>query len=87
MDINKLKFNILRLYETRLSSDIEMLHHVTSFDLLTNNRSTLGGGTLLYVRDKCNANKTVHFSIMLECLETIFVSFSVGKTIYVIENV
>ena len=56
-----LKYDILGLSETRLSSDTEMLHHVPSFDLFTNNRSTLGGGVLLYVRDTFNANKLVKF--------------------------
>ena len=87
MDINKLKYDILGLSETRLSSDIEMLHHVPSFDLFTSNRNTLGGGVLLYVRDTFNANKLVNFSVMLEHLETIFVSFSVGEINYVIGNV
>ena len=54
MDINKLKYDILGLPETRLLSDIEMLYHVPSFDLFTNNRNTLGGGVLLYVVNKKN---------------------------------
>ena len=40
IDINKLQSVILGLSETRPSSDIEMLHHVPSLDLFTNNRST-----------------------------------------------
>ena len=61
MDITKLKYDILGLSETRLSLDIEMLHHVPFFDLLINNRSTLGGGVLLYVRDTFNANNWLIF--------------------------
>ena len=55
--------------------------------MLTSNRDTLGGGVLLYVRDTFNANKLVNFSVMLEHLETIFVSFSVGEINFVIGNV
>ena len=76
-----LKYVILGLSETLLSSDVEMLHHVLSLDLFTNNRSTLGGGVLLYVRDTLNANKLVIFSVNLEHLETIFVSFHLVKQI------
>ena len=66
MDINKLKFDIL---------GNEMLYLGPSSDLFTNNRSTLRGGVLLYVRDMFNANKLVNLSVMLEHLETISVSF------------
>ena len=79
MDVNKLKCDILGLSKTRLSSDIEMLHRVYSFDLCTNNRSILGGGVLFYVRDTFIANKLMNFSLMLEQLEAIFESFSVVK--------
>ena len=65
MDINKLKYDILSLSETRLSSDIEMLYHVPSFDLFTNNHNTQGRGVLLYVRNTFNANKLVNFSVKL----------------------
>ena len=64
----RLKYDIIGLFETRLSSDIAMLHHVPSFDLFTNIPSTLGGGVLVYVRDTLNANKLVNFSVMLEHL-------------------
>ena len=57
MDINQLKYDILGLSETRLSLDIEILHHVPFLDLFTNNRSTLGDGVSLYVRDTFNENK------------------------------
>ena len=87
MDINKLKYDILGLSETCLSSDNEMLHHVHSFDLFTNNLSSLGGGVILYMRDTFNASKRVNFSVMFEYLETIFVSFSVDEIYYVIGNV
>ena len=60
-----------------------MLHHVPYLDLLTNSHSILGGGFLLYVRDTFNTNELVVFSVMLECLETIFVFFSVGEINYV----
>ena len=80
-------YDTLGLPETLLSSDIEMLHHVHSFDLFTSNRSTQCGGVLLYVRDTFNANKLVNFSVILEHQETIFVSFSVGEINYVIVNV
>ena len=49
MEISKLNFETLGLFETRLSSETEMLHHVPSFDLFTNNCSTLGGDVLLYL--------------------------------------
>ena len=49
MDINKLKFDILGLSETRFSSDIEMLHLVPSLEEFTNSCTTLDGGVLLYV--------------------------------------
>ena len=52
-----------------------MLHHVPSFDWFANNRSILGEGVLLYVRDAFNVNKMVNFSVKLEHLETIFVLF------------
>ena len=68
IDINKLKYNILGLSETCLSSDIEMLHHVPLFVLFTSNRSIIGGGVLLYVRDTFDANKLVNFSVVLEHL-------------------
>ena len=70
MDKSKLKFHILELSETCLSSDIEILYRVASFDLLTNNRSTLGGG----VKEMLDANKWVNFSVMYELLETVLVS-------------
>ena len=63
------------LSETRVSSVIEMLHHVPSFDLFTSNRNTPGGGVLLYVRHTLNVNKLVTFYLMLEHLETKFMFF------------
>ena len=87
MDINKSKYDIFSLSETRLSSDIEMLQHVPSLDLFTNHRSTLGSSVLLYVRDALTANKLVIFSVVLEQIEALFVSFSVGETNFVIGNV
>ena len=66
MDIYKLKYDIFGLSETGLFTDIKMLYHVPSFDFFTNNRSTLGGEVLLYVRVTFNANKLVKFSVMLE---------------------
>ena len=87
MDISKLNFDILGLSKTRLSSDIEMLHRVPSFDLFTNNYSTLGEDILLYVRVSFNANKLGNFSVMLEHLETKLISISVGEINYVIGNV
>ena len=87
MDNDKLKYDILGMSETHLSSDTEMLHHVPSFNLFTNNRSTFCGGVLLYVRDTFNANVLVNFSVMLEHLKTIFVFISVGEINYVLGNV
>ena len=87
MDINKLKYDILCLSETRLSSDIEILHRVPSIDLFINNRNTQGGGVLLYMRDSFNTNKLVNFSVKLEHLESIFVPFSVGEINYAIGNI
>ena len=75
MDINNLKLDILGLSETRLSSDIEMLHHVPSLDSFRNNRGTLGGGVSLYTRHTFNANELVNFSVLLEHLKTQFVPF------------
>ena len=60
-----------------------MLHLVPSFDLFTNNRNTTGGGVLLYVKNKINANKLVNLSIMTQHLETMSVSFAVGEMIFV----
>ena len=79
MDIHKLKFDILGQSETRLSSDIEILHHVRSLELFASNRNTLGGGVLLYVRDMFNANELVNFSVVFGHLEFLFVSLSFGE--------
>ena len=79
MEISKLNFDVL--------GPSEILHHVPSFDLFTNNRSTLGDGVLLYMSDTFNANKVVNISVRLQQLEIIFLSFSVGKINYAIGNI
>ena len=55
VDISKLNL------ETLLPPEIEMVNPVPSFNLFTNNRTTLGGGVLLYVKDTLNTNKLVIF--------------------------
>ena len=79
MDISKFNFDIIGLSETCLSSDIKILHHVPSWDYFTNNRITPGGGVFLYMRDIFDENKQVNFSVMLQRLEIINISFSVGE--------
>ena len=61
MDISKLNLDVLCLSENRHSSDTEMLYHVPSSDLFTNNRSTVGDGVSLYVSDTLNVTKLVIF--------------------------
>ena len=56
-----------------------MLHQVPSFDMFTNNSSTLAGVVLFNVRDTFNANNLVSFSLLRQHLETTFISFSVGE--------
>ena len=59
MDINKLNFDI--------SSDIEMLHLVPSFEWFTNNRGTLSG-VYRHLRGTFDANKVVFFFVMSELI-------------------
>ena len=87
MDISKLNDKILGMPDTSLSSDIETLYPVPSFDLHTNNLSALYGGLCPMWEKRSMHINWWFFSIIYEHLETIIVSISVGEVSYIIGSV
>ena len=52
--------------------------------MFENNRNSMGGGVVIYVRDKYQATKLLGMCIIEECIETVFIRVSLGTNKYVL---
>jgi len=80
LEVNKINFDLLILYETRLTDETSCLYEIPCYSSFSVNRNSRGGGIKVYFHKRLNVSKIDEYSGIFDTHESIYFKLTQYKS-------